>query len=307
MSVYLVTGGAGFIGSHLAEALLAQGHTVRILDNISTGKRENIPAGAQLFEADFCELEAIRPAFEGVEGVFHVGALPRVPFSIAQPVESAKNNIMGTLNVLVAARDAKVKRLVYSASSSAYGNQEHLPLTPDMRPNPLNPYALQKYVGELFCQQFSSLYGIETVSLRYFNVYGPRMANDGAYVTVIAIFMRQVKAGEVLTIDGDGEQTRDFTHVKDVVGANMAAMKSPKVGAGEVLNVGNGQRYSVNYIANKISKNILRRESPRGKSDARDTQADITLTRQLLDWNPKIDFENGLADLLREEGIESVA
>lgn len=307
MSVYLVTGGAGFIGSHLAEALLAQGHTVRILDNLSTGKRENIPAGAQLFEADFCELEAIRPAFEGVEGVFHVGALPRVPFSIAQPVESAKNNIMGTLNVLVAARDAKVKRVVYSASSSAYGNQERLPLTPDMRPNPLNPYALQKYVGELFCQQFSALYGLETVSLRYFNVYGPRMANDGAYVTVIAIFMRQFKAGETLTIDGDGEQTRDFTHVKDVVAANIAAMHSPKVGAGEVFNVGNGQRYSVNYIATKISKNILHRESPRGKGDARDTQADITLTQQSLNWNPQITFDKGLTDLLREEGIEFVA
>lgn len=303
MSLYLVTGGAGFIGSHLTEALLAQGHEVRILDNLSTGKRENIPPGAKFFEADFCDLEAIRPAFEGVEGVFHVGALPRVPLSIAQPVETAKTNIMGTLNVLVAARDAKVKRVVYSASSSAYGNQERLPLTPDMRPNPLNPYALQKYVGELFCQQFSALYGLETVSLRYFNVYGPRMANDGAYVTVIAIFMRQVKAGETLTIDGDGGQTRDFTHVKDVVGANIAAMCSAKVGAGEVLNVGNGQHYSINFIADKISKNVIHRESPRGKGESRDTLADISLTRQLLDWNPGIPFEQGLEDLLKSEGI----
>lgn len=303
MSLYLVTGGAGFVGSHLAEALLREGHAVRILDNLSTGKRENIPAGVDFVEADFCDLEAIRSAFEGVEGVFHVGALPRVPFSIAQPVESAKNNIMGTLNVLVAARDAKVKRVVYSASSSAYGNQDRLPLTPDMRPNPLNPYALQKYVGELFCQQFSSLYGLETVSLRYFNVYGPRMANDGAYVTVIAIFMRQFRAGEPLTIDGDGEQTRDFTHVYDVVSANMAAMKSPKVGKGEVMNVGNGQRYSVNFIAKKISDKLNYRESPRGKGDARDTLADISLTKQLLDWEPKIPFEQGLQDLLKSEGI----
>ncbi len=306
MSLYLVTGGAGFIGSHLTEALLSQGHRVRVLDNLSTGKRKNIPAGAEFFQADFCEGEAIRPAFEGVDGVFHVGALPRVPLSIAQPVETAKTNIMGTLNVLVAARDAKVKRVVYSASSSAYGNQDRLPLTPDMRANPLNPYALQKYVGELFCQQFSALYGLETVSLRYFNVYGPRMANDGAYVTVIAIFMRQVRAGETLTIDGDGEQTRDFTHVTDVVAANIAAMHSSMVGTGEVLNVGNGQRFSMNFIANTISKDISHRESPRGKGESRDTLADISLTKALLSWNPQIPFEQGLSDLLREEGIEPI-
>lgn len=303
MSLYLVTGGAGFVGSHLSEALLAEGHEVRILDNLSTGKRENIPVGAAFFEADFCDLEAIRSVFEGVDGVFHVGALPRVPLSIAQPVETAKTNIMGTLNVLVAARDAKVKRVVYSASSSAYGNQDRLPLTPDMRPDPLNPYALQKYVGELFCRQFSALYGLETVSLRYFNVYGPRMANDGAYVTVIAIFMRQFKAGETLTIDGDGEQTRDFTHVKDVVRANIAAMKSSKVGKGEVLNVGGGERYSVNFIANKISQQVMHRESPRGKGESRDTQADISLTKALIDWEPMIGFEKGLHDLLMSEGI----
>lgn len=303
MSLYLVTGGAGFVGSHVSEALLAEGHQVRVLDNLSTGKRENVPAGAEFFEADFCDLEAIRPAFEGVEGVFHIGALPRVPLSIAQPVETAKTNIMGTLNVLVAARDAKVKRVVYSASSSAYGNQDRLPLTTDMRPDPLNPYALQKYVGELFCHQFAALYGMETVSLRYFNVYGPRMADDGPYVTVIAIFMRQFKAGETLTIDGDGEQTRDFTHVKDVVRANLAAMKSPKVGKGEVLNVGGGQRYSMNFIASKISSNVMHRESPRGKGESRDTLADISSTKELIDWEPTIGFEEGLQSLLREEGI----
>ncbi len=307
MSLYLVTGGAGFIGSHLTEALLRDGHQVRVLDNLATGKRENIPAGAVFFEADFCDAEAISPAFVGVEGVFHVGALPRVPLSIAQPVETAKTNIMGTLNVLVAARDAKVKRVVYSASSSAYGNQDRLPLTTDMRPNPLNPYALQKYVGELFCQQFASLYGLETVSLRYFNVYGPRMTDDGPYVTVIAIFMRQLKAGETLTIDGDGEQTRDLTHVSDIVRANLAAMQSGKVGKGEVLNVGGGQRYSINFIASKISSNSLHRESPRGKGESRDTLADISLTKNLLDWEPTVEFEAGLEDLLRAEGIREIS
>lgn len=303
MSLYLVTGGAGFVGSHLTEALLRDGHRVRVIDNLSTGKRENVPAGAEFIEVDFCDADAIHPAFEGVDGVFHVGALPRVPLSIAQPVETAKTNIMGTLNVLVAARDAKVKRVVYSASSSAYGHQDRLPLTPDMRPNPLNPYALQKYVGELFCQQFAALYGMETVSLRYFNVYGPRMANDGPYVTVIAIFMRQFKAGETLTIDGDGEQTRDFTHVKDVVRANIAAMQSSKVGNGEVLNVGSGERHSMNFIASKISQNVTHRESPRGKGESRDTLADISLTKQRIDWEPSIRFEEGLDELLRAEGI----
>lgn len=298
MSLYLVTGGAGFIGSHLTEALLRDGHRVRVLDNFATGKREHIHAGIELFEADMRDLEAIRPAFEGVEGVFHVAALPRVPLSIAQPVETSEVNIMGTLNVLVAARDAGVKRVVYSASSSAYGNQPTAPFTPDMKPDPLNPYAVQKYVGELFCKQFALLYGLETVSLRYFNVYGPRMADDGAYVTVIAIFMRQRAANEPLTIDGDGEQTRDFTHVKDVVRANIAAMYSQRVGAGEVVNVGSGERFSVNYIADAIGGEKLYRESPRGKGESRTTLADTSLTQELLGWKAEIGFEDGLRDLL---------
>ncbi len=302
MSTYLVTGGAGFIGGHLAEALLKEGYRVRVLDNLSTGKRENIPEGAELFEADFTDLEAIRPAFEGVDGVFHVGALPRVPFSIEHPIESFHANALGTLNVLVAARDAGVKRVVYSGSSSAYGATDVLPSHPELPANPLNPYALQKYLGELLLKQFSDLYGIQTVSLRYFNVYGPRMADEGAYVTVISVFARQKKAGESMTIHGDGEQTRDFTHVFDVVRANMRAMQSEKVGGGEVLNVGNGRNFSVNYIAKAIGGPVVHTEG-RGKAEARHTCADITETKELLGWEPEIEFEQGLADTIKWFGL----
>lgn len=302
MSHYLVTGGAGFIGSHLVDRLLADGHKVRIIDNLSTGRRDRINPGAEFIEADLTNLEAIRPHFEGIDGVFHVAALPRIPFSIEHPIESAEANIFATLKVLVAARDAGVKRVVYSASSSAYGEQPTLPLEPSMPPNPLNPYALQKFVGEKFAEQFARFYGMQTVSLRYFNVYGPRMADDGAYVTVIAILKRQRKAGESLTVQGDGEQTRDFTHVTDIVRANVQAMHSEKVGQGECLNVGSGERHSINEIAAIIGGPVVHMEGRKG--EARDSLADISLTKKLLDWEPTVKFHEGLASLLREEGIE---
>ena len=299
---YLVTGGAGFIGSHIADALLKEGHEVLILDNLSTGKRRNIPEAAIFIEKDFTSLDDIRTHFEGVEGVFHPGALPRVPFAIENPVDSFKANVTGTLNVLVAARDAGVKRVIYSASSSAYGDQQEMPLRPDMRANPMNPYALQKYVNELTMKQFFSIYGMETVSLRYFNVYGPRMADTGAYVSVISHFARQKKAGEPLTIHGDGEQTRDFTYVSDVVDANLRAMRSEKVGQGDVLNVGAGNNWSVNYIAKAVGGSIAQQE---GRSaEARDSLADISLTREKLGWEPKVQFPDGLRDTLRGLGID---
>jgi UDP-glucose 4-epimerase len=301
MSTYLVTGGAGFIGSHVCEGLLKAGHRVRVLDNFSTGRRENLREGVELFEKDFRNLEEIRPAFEGVDGVFHLGAMPRVPYSVEHPIETSEINIMGTLNVLIAARDAKVKRVVYSASSSAYGDQPVLPLTPDMKPNPLSPYALQKYVGEIWMKQFFSLYGLETVSLRYFNVFGPRMASDGAYVTVIAIFKRQRKAGEPLTIRGDGEQSRDMTYVGDVVRANMLAMESSNVGHGEVLNVGSGERHTVNEIARLIGGSVTYVEAAKG--DPRMTLADTSLTKELLGWEPQTKFLDGLKEVLSLDGL----
>lgn len=305
MSKYLVTGGAGFIGSNAADALLKAGHQVRILDNFSTGKRENIPLGAEVYELDFTNLESIRPAFEGMDGVFHFGALPRIPYSIEHPIESAQANVFGTLNVLVAARDAKVKRLVYSASSSAYGNQPELPHRPDMPAKPLNPYGLHKYIGELNAEHFARLYGLETVSLRYFNVYGPRMADEGAYVTVISIFVRQRKAGEPLTIHGDGGQTRDFTHVSDVVAANLLAMTSPKVGKGEVLNVGASDPRSVNEIARRVGGPIV--YHPARPAEGRHSHADISLTKEMIGWEPRIPFDQGLNDHLRSQGIEPAA
>lgn len=305
MPTYLVTGGAGFIGSHLVDGLIRDGHAVRVVDNLSTGKRDRIHPDAEFFERDFTDLESIRPAFQGVEGVFHVGALPRIPYSVEFPIASAEANIMGTLNVLVAARDAGVTRIVYSASSSAYGAQEELPLRPDMPANPLNPYALHKYVGEKFAEQFHRFYDMETISLRYFNVYGPRMADEGAYVTVISHFMRQQKAGEPLTIHGDGEQTRDFTHVIDVVRANRLAMSSPKVGKGDVLNVGAGERHSVNEIAAIIGGPTVQMEGRKG--EARHTLADISLTKERLGWEPSIRFDLGLRELLEEQGIKPAA
>jgi UDP-glucose 4-epimerase len=298
---FLVTGGAGFIGSHIAEALLARGDRVRVLDNLSTGKKENVSAGAELVAADVTQLDSIRSVFDGIDGVFHCAALPRVQVSIENPRETHEANITGTLNVLLAARDAKVRRLVYSASSSAYGDTDVMPEPETLLPRPLSPYGLQKYVGEHYARLFAELYGLETVSLRYFNVYGPRMADEGAYVTVIAIFLRQRKAGQKLTITGDGTQTRDFTHVHDVVAANVAAMDSPKVGRGEVINIGAGNNHSVNEVAALIGGPV---EHLAPRVEPHDTLADNRKAQGLLGWKPTVDFAEGVAELKRLHGLE---
>lgn len=302
MATYLVTGGAGFIGSHLVRRLLADGHIVRILDNFSTGRRDRVPKEVELFEVDLTDLNAIRPAFTGVEGVFHVAAMPRVPLSLEDPVSTSLNNIMGTVNALQASREAGVKRFVYSASSSAYGAQETFPQRPDLLPKPLNPYAVQKYVGELFCENFARLFGLEAVSLRYFNVYGPDMADDNAYVTVISIFKQQAQKNEPLTIHGDGEQTRDFTHVTDVVDANVRAMTSPKVGMGEVLNVGAGEEHSVNEIARMFGRPVV--HQPARQGDPSRTLADTSRTNELLGWESKVKFKDGVEELLKLWGLD---
>lgn len=297
---FLVTGGAGFIGSHIAEGLLARGDRVRVLDNLSTGKKENVPTGAELVVADITQPGSIRSAFNNIDGVFHCAALPRVQVSIENPRETHEANITGTLNVLLAARDTKVKRLVYSASSSAYGDTEVMPEPETLLPRPLSPYGLQKYVGEHYARLFAELYGLETVSLRYFNVYGPRMADEGAYVTVIAIFLRQRKAGQKLTITGDGTQTRDFTHVQDVVAANFAAMESPKVGRGEVINIGAGDNHSVNEVAALIGGPV---EHLAPRVEPHDTLADNRKAQDLLGWKPTVDFAEGVAELKRLSGV----
>ena len=294
----LVTGGAGFIGSNLVDELLARDHRVRVIDNFANGSRLNLSPRAELVEADIRDGVEIRPAFDGIDCVFHVAALPRIPLSIAHPVETHMTNVVGTLNVLIAARDAKVRRFVYSGSSSVYGQQATMPLVETMTPNPLNPYALQKYVGEQYTRMFHRLFAIQTLTLRYFNVYGPRMASEGAYVTVISAFLAARKRGEPLTIHGDGEQTRDFTHVSDIVSANVLAMDAA-VADGRAINVGAGHNISVNRIAELIGGPRVYGESRAG--DMRNTRADTREALQILGWRPRVSIEDGMRQLLAGE------
>lgn len=296
MAKILITGGAGFIGSHLADKLIGEDHHVLIIDNLSTGKKENINPKADFFKLDLTNFERIKFLFQDVDFVFHVAAVPRIPLSIKKPLESNEANITGTLSVLVASKEAGVKKVIYSASSSAYGEQKKMPMKEDMRPRPLNPYSLQKYVGELYCKIFSDIYKLATVSLRYFNVYGPRAPQEGTYVPVIGTFLRQKKAGELLTVTGDGEQTRDFTHISDVVRANILAMDSDKVGKGEVINIGAGENHTINEIARMVGGEIKYIPLPPG--EIRDILADISLAKELLGWEPEIKLEEGIKRLL---------
>ena len=293
--VVLVTGGAGFIGSNLVDELIAREFKVRVIDNFATGSRKNLNPRAELIEADIRDGEAIRSAFHGIDCVFHVAALPRIPLSIARPVETHMTNVVGTLNVLIAARDAKVRRVIYSGSSSVYGDQTVMPLVETMTPNPLNPYALQKYVGEQYTRMFHRLFAMETLTLRYFNVYGPRMASEGAYVTVISAFMAARRRGEPLQIHGDGEQTRDFTHVSDIVAANILAMDA-SMADGRAINIGAGHNVSINRIADLIGGQRVRLDGRQG--DMRHTLADTTEASRILGWHPRVTVEEGIARLL---------
>ncbi|HLW72294.1 MAG TPA: NAD-dependent epimerase/dehydratase family protein [Candidatus Binataceae bacterium] len=295
--IVLVTGGAGFIGSHLTDALIAKGMRTRVLDNFATGRRAVLNPRAELVEADICDPERIKPAFAGVDCVFHTAALARVPLSIVKPRETHLTNALGTLNVLMAAHAAGVRRVVYSGSSSVYGDQTELPLREEMTPNPLNPYALQKLVGEQYTRLFHQLFGLQTLTLRYFNVFGPRMTIEGAYVTVISTFLRAQRAGQPLTIHGDGEQTRDFTHVHDVVRANLLAMDC-FIADGRALNIGQGRNLSVNRIAALFGGATVR--GPARAGDARHTLADYSAAARVLGWQPQIGTEDGVAELIAE-------
>src|SRR3990167_2953025 len=277
----VVVGGAGFIGSNLVDALVAKKFDVHVIDNLCAGKRENVHKQATLHVVDIRNLEDIKPILKGATYVFHLAALPRVQYSIEHPIETHDVNITGTLNVFIAAKEGEVKRVVYSASSSAYGDQKTLPLVETMSPNPKSPYGLQKYVGELYCRVWSMVHGLETVSLRYFNVYGPRLNPDGAYALAIGKFLKQRKEGKSLAIWGDGTQTRDFTHVRDVVRANILAAESKNVGKGEVINVGAGRNFSVNQLAKLIGGKVVH-EPPR--LEPHDTLAGNSLARKLLGW-----------------------
>lgn len=302
--IVLVTGGAGFIGSHLADALLECGFTVRVIDNLRTGNRKNLNPRAELIEADIREPAAIEPAFTGIDCVFHTAALPRVGLSIERPVETHLVNVAGTLNVLMAARAAGVRRVVYSGSSSVYGEQSVeqplLPLSETMTPNPLSPYALQKLTGEEYVRMFHRLYGLGALSLRYFSVYGPRMDLEGAYATVIGAFLRARREGRPLEIRGDGGQRRDFTHVRDVVRANLAAMDCA-LDDGSAINVGRGHALSVNRIAELIGGPRIN-VAPR-PGEPRDTLADLARSRAILGWSPEVDTEDGVRELMRLHGL----
>lgn len=290
----VVVGGAGFIGSNLVDALIGRGYDVVVIDNLVGGKRENIHKKALFYQADIRNLEEIKPLFHGATYVFHLAALPRVQFSIEHPVEANDVNVAGTLNVLVAAHEAKVKRLVYSASSSAYGDQPVLPLVETMPAMPKSPYGLQKYIGELYARLWHQIYGIETVSLRYFNVYGPRLNPDGAYALVVGKFLQQRKNGEAITITGDGTQTRDFTHVYDVVSANILAAESKKVGKGEVINIGAGKNQSINEVAALLGGPVVYVPA---RLEPHDTLADHSLAKKLLGWKPSVPFKKGIGEL----------
>jgi len=294
----LVTGGAGFIGSHLVDALVGAGLRVRVIDNFATSTREYVNRAAELVEGDICDASSIGDAFDGVDTVFHVAALPRIPLSIAKPVETHMTNVVGTLNVLIAARDRKVRRVVFSGSSSVYGEQAKMPLVETMVPNPLNPYALQKYVGEQYARMFHRLFAMQTITLRYFGVYGPRMPSEGSYVLAVAAFLKARREGRPLEIFGDGEQTRDFTHVSDVVAANILAMDCEvAVADGRAINIGRGENVSVNRIAAMIGGEKVHREGRAG--DMRDTLANRTQAERVLGWRPKVSIEAGIAELLK--------
>ena len=289
----LVTGGAGFIGSHLVDGLIERGHKVVVIDNLSTGKKENVNKKAKFYKIDICSPK-IKEIFkkEKPEVVFHLAALPRVPLSVKDPVLTSKVNILGTVNIFKASVDFKVKRIIFASSSSVYGDQKKLPLREDMIPNPISPYGLQKLVCEQFAKLFSNLYKIPIVSLRYFNVYGPRVDFDSQYSLVIGKFLKQKAEGKPLTIYGNGNQTRSFCYVDDVVEANILAMKSKKIKGGEVINIGSEKSYSVNYLAKLIGGKV--KYLPPRPGDVLHTKADITLAKKLLNWSPKVSLEEGL-------------
>ncbi len=297
----LVTGGAGFIGSHIAQALAESGARVRIIDDLSTGYQENVDelsGDVDFVKASLADEATLRKALDGVELIFHEAAIPSVPRSVENPRQTHVASVDATFSLLVAAREKNVRRIVYAASSSAYGDQPTLPKVEKMLPEPLSPYAVAKLVGEYYCQVFTRVYGLETVSLRYFNVFGPRQDPSSHYSGVISRFISALLSGEQPVIYGDGEQSRDFTYVGDVVRANMQAAETKK-GIGEVINIANGERTTLNRlldelktITGKVDVTAEYREPRAG--DVRHSLADITRARELLGFEPAVDLQTGL-------------
>ena len=315
MAHYLVTGGAGFIGSHLCEELVRRGHSVRVADSLITGKRSNLDhvPGVEFLEGDLADLDFARRAAAGMNYVLHQAAIPSVPRSVKDPIASNRANVDGTLNILVAARDAGVRRLVFAGSSSAYGNTATLPKHEDMPTGPLSPYALQKVVGEQYLQMFTRLYGLETVSIRYFNVFGPRQDPSSPYSGVISVFATALLEKRPPTIYGDGEQTRDFTYVTNVVDGVLLACEAPRA-SGEVINVATGGRISLNQLFEAmrtlIGVDVTPVYAEPRAGDVRDSQADISKARDILGYEPRVSFEEGLrrtVDWYRTAGATATA
>jgi UDP-glucose 4-epimerase len=298
--VVLVTGGAGFIGSNLVRALLERGDTVRVLDNFSTGFRgnlEDLTDDVEMVEGDLRSYERVHAAVRGAEVVFHQGALPSVPRSVQDPLTTTAVNVEGTLNVLLAARDEGVRRVVSASSSSVYGNTGTLPRTEDQAPDPISPYAVAKLAAERFCTSFSRVYSMESISLRYFNVFGPRQDPNSQYAAVVPRFISAIAAGRPVTVHGDGEQSRDFTYIANVVAANLLAADAPDA-SGAILNVATGGSETVNSLAETIGrllgKPVEKEHEPARAGDVHASWADISLARTTIGFEPTVDFEDGL-------------
>ncbi|MBI3770106.1 MAG: SDR family oxidoreductase [Deltaproteobacteria bacterium] len=299
--MYLVTGGAGFIGSNVAETLVRRGEKVRIFDDFSNGKWENLKTFAgdvEVIEGNLRDLDAVRRAVDGVIGVYHQAALRSVPRSVDNPLATNDVNITGTLQLLMASRDAGVKRVVAASSSSVYGANEDLPKREDQMLLPVSPYAASKLAGEHYCRIFTRLYGLETVSLRYFNVFGPRQDPDSQYAAVVPLFIQAGLDGVPLTVHGDGMQSRDFTYIENVVQANLRAMEAPEA-AGEAFNIACGSRYTLMDIVHAIERELGRaltcRHTPSRAGDVRHTLADISKAERMLGFKPTVDFDDGMA------------
>jgi len=301
---YIVSGGAGFIGSNLVDSLIESGHKVEVIDNFSSGKKENCNAKARYHSLDISDsdnIPTISDIMQNSDGVFHLAALARVQPSILDPVKYEKTNTLGTVNLLKSAVDSSVKRFIYSASSSAYGNPQKLPSVEEHPTNPISPYAAQKFYGEVSCKMFSQVYGIETVSLRYFNVYGERQNLGGAYATVVGIFIKQCLDKTPMTINGSGNNRRDYTYVGDVVNANLLAMTSPLVGSGEVINIGSGKNLSTNEVAEMIGDKKVHQDAV---IEPKRTLADIKKAKDLLGWEPKVRLENWILNYKKNIGLK---
>ncbi len=288
----LVTGGAGFIGSHLVDKLVELGHSVLVLDNLSNGKKENVNPKAEFHQVDICDFNTMNLYFKGIDFVFHLAALPRVLISVEKPIETSEVNIMGTINVFEASKQNNIKRVISTSSSSVYGNQDKLPLQEDMAPNPVSPYGLQKWVGEKFAKLYTEIYNLPVVSIRPFNVYGTRIDANSDYSLVLGKFLKQKSLGLPLPINGDGEQTRGYCYVTDLVNAFILAMQSEKIKGGEVINAGSDKAYSINFLADLIGGEKV--YGPDRPGDIRHTQADVSKAKELLNWEPKMDFTQGV-------------